>query len=136
MKEFTKELEELINKHSLENDSNTPDYILAEYLTLCLQAFNRTLQLREDWYGRTITNKNVSSSKEEKDLVKQKFSKTPPYLTMTVSEIKELKAKYDKQISDSIEEFHRLTGLNITRMVQEDFDPRDYSMAISNLIWK
>ena len=39
--EFTKELAHLINRFSLENCSNTPDYILAEYLTNCLEAYNK-----------------------------------------------------------------------------------------------
>ena len=37
---FEKELENLINIHSMENDSDTPDFILAEYLRKCLAAFN------------------------------------------------------------------------------------------------
>jgi len=36
---FEKELTELINKHSLDSDSNTPDWVLAEYLTNCLRAY-------------------------------------------------------------------------------------------------
>ena len=52
MENFKKELETLINKHSLENGSNTPDYLLAEYLEMCLESFNKTLQRREAWYGR------------------------------------------------------------------------------------
>ena len=51
MSEFEKELEQLINKHSKENGSNTPDFILAEYLLRCLDNFNRTCLEREDWYG-------------------------------------------------------------------------------------
>ena len=49
---FIKELETLINKYSMENDSNTPDFILAAYLNNCLKTFNTTLQRREAWYGR------------------------------------------------------------------------------------
>jgi len=49
---FEKELEALINKHSLENESNTPDWILAQYLISCLAAFTRATQQRENWYGR------------------------------------------------------------------------------------
>ena len=52
MEKFEKELEQLINKTSRENDSNTPDFILAEFLTNCLKAFNTTIQKREAWYGR------------------------------------------------------------------------------------
>lgn len=49
---FRKELETLINRHSRENGSNTPDFILAEYLEGCLQVFDETLAKREIWYGR------------------------------------------------------------------------------------
>jgi hypothetical protein len=49
---FKDELEELINKYSLENGSNTPDFILAEYLTVCLLTYNETVLARSSWYGR------------------------------------------------------------------------------------
>ena len=49
---FEKDLENLINFHSKEHDSNTPDFILAQYLLLCLDVFARTVQAREDWYGK------------------------------------------------------------------------------------
>lgn len=39
MEEFQKELEQLINRHSVENGSNTPDYVLAQYLVACLAAY-------------------------------------------------------------------------------------------------
>ena len=47
-----KEIEQAINKNSLENESNTPDFILAEFLTDCLRAFDRAVNRREKWYGR------------------------------------------------------------------------------------
>jgi len=49
---FLKELVTLINKHSRENESNTPDFILAQYLAACLAAYNTAVQQRETWYGR------------------------------------------------------------------------------------
>ncbi len=49
--DFLKELEWLINKYSMENGSNTPDFILAEYMFSCLQAFNSTVDRRDTWYG-------------------------------------------------------------------------------------
>ena len=42
--EFKKELAELINRYSLENGSNTPDYILAEYLVRCIDNFDQTIK--------------------------------------------------------------------------------------------
>ena len=48
---FGSELEALINKYSKENASNTPDFILANYLDNCLEVFNSTMQDRARWYG-------------------------------------------------------------------------------------
>jgi hypothetical protein len=62
MEQFRKELEQLINKHSLENGSDTPDFILADYLTMCLMVFDTTIQSREKWYGRTVAGKEIESN--------------------------------------------------------------------------
>lgn len=42
-----------INAVSAENGSNTPDFILAGYLTDCLAAFDKATIERSRWYGRT-----------------------------------------------------------------------------------
>lgn len=47
---LTEELTKLLNGY--ENDSNTPDFILAEYLTDCLNAWNAAVRARASWYGR------------------------------------------------------------------------------------
>jgi hypothetical protein len=52
MTDLRKDIETAINVHSAENASNTPDFILAEYLTACLAAFDTAVQQRETWYGR------------------------------------------------------------------------------------
>ncbi len=52
--EFIKELELLINKYSKENDSDTPDFILARYLNEVLKNFNAAVLDREQWYGRQV----------------------------------------------------------------------------------
>lgn len=49
---FRTELTKLINRESMENGSDTPDFILAEYLTDCLDVFDRAMKSREKWYGR------------------------------------------------------------------------------------
>lgn len=49
---FGDELRALINKHSKENASNTPDHILAGYLLGCLQVYDSTVRSRDVWYGR------------------------------------------------------------------------------------
>jgi hypothetical protein len=55
---FELQLEQLINSHSKENDSNTPDFILAQYLIACLEAFNRASLAREKWYGKSLSINN------------------------------------------------------------------------------
>ena len=47
-----KDIEQAINKYSIENGSDTPDFILAEYLIDCLRAFDKATVRREEWYGR------------------------------------------------------------------------------------
>lgn len=49
---FPRELSDLINSHSIEGGSDTPDFILAEYLKGCLDNFDMCVRRREDWYGR------------------------------------------------------------------------------------
>lgn len=46
------EIEHAINRCSAENASDTPDFILAMFLTGCLQAFDAAVNTREAWYGR------------------------------------------------------------------------------------
>ena len=50
--QFHRELSSLLNRYSKENGSNTPDFLLASYLTGCLHTFNSIVNAREEWYGR------------------------------------------------------------------------------------
>jgi hypothetical protein len=52
--DFRKELEQAINRNSRESGSNTPDFILAEYLSECLAAFDKASRARERWYGKSL----------------------------------------------------------------------------------
>jgi hypothetical protein len=47
-----KAIESAINSTSAENGSNTPDFILAEYLTDCLAAYDKAVKRRSEWHGR------------------------------------------------------------------------------------
>ena len=48
------DIQHAINCNSAENGSNTPDFLLAEYLTDCLAAFDKAVASREKWYGRSF----------------------------------------------------------------------------------
>ena len=47
---FREELEQLLNKHSKENESNTPDFLLAGYLVRSLMNFDTAVYRRDQWY--------------------------------------------------------------------------------------
>lgn len=46
------EVTDLLNRHSAENASDTPDFVLAEFLLRCLTAFDLATVKRDSWYGR------------------------------------------------------------------------------------
>lgn len=48
---FRSELELLLNRRCMESASDTPDFILAEYLAGCLDLFDATVRQREAWLG-------------------------------------------------------------------------------------
>lgn len=52
--DFRGDLERLLNHHSKERGSDTPDFILANYLTRCLDAFDEATTARTRWYGPNV----------------------------------------------------------------------------------
>lgn len=50
--ELVQDIQRTLNRHSQENMSGTPDFILAQYLKNCLYAFSVATNQREKWYGR------------------------------------------------------------------------------------
>lgn len=47
---FELELKDLINRNSMENGCDTPDFILARYMMRCLEAFNEATNARDGWF--------------------------------------------------------------------------------------
>lgn len=54
MGNFLDELTAVINRYSMENGSDTPDFLLAAYLAECLTAYDKAVSAREKWYGRDV----------------------------------------------------------------------------------
>lgn len=54
-KSLADDIRAAINRRSRENVSNTPDFILAEYMLACLTAFETASLAREGWYGKSLT---------------------------------------------------------------------------------
>lgn len=47
---LVEDLRKVLNQHSVENASNTPDFILAEFLTGCLELWAKATKARDVWY--------------------------------------------------------------------------------------
>ena len=50
MTDLVRELAEVLNRHSVENRSGTPDFILAGFLSDCLDAWAMTTRERDTWW--------------------------------------------------------------------------------------
>lgn len=53
-KSLRENIREAINRASAENGSNTPDFILAEFLDNCLFAFDIAAARRDEWYEANV----------------------------------------------------------------------------------
>ena len=49
---FQTELQDLLNRYSKENGSDTPDFVLAEYMAMALKSFDYCVRYREAYYNR------------------------------------------------------------------------------------
>ncbi len=62
---FTNELEKLLNKHSIDNDLNTPDFLLADMIVQMLEAI-RTAQVKTNSW-RTPPSQDVINNQLPKN---------------------------------------------------------------------
>lgn len=54
---FLSGLQTLINKHGKESGSDTPDFILANYLIGCLEVYNQSVKDRDRYFGIDVWDK-------------------------------------------------------------------------------
>jgi hypothetical protein len=59
---FYDELKALLNKHSRENESNTPDYVLADFIVASLAAFDSAINTRELMTTKSETDRGSFGS--------------------------------------------------------------------------
>lgn len=70
MSEFRTELQSLINAHNKESGSNTPDFVLCDYLCACKRAFDEAVEARGHWFvgtgdGHTKSDELTTASAKE-----------------------------------------------------------------------
>lgn len=147
---FPAELQDLINRHSIEGGSNTPDFILAEYLKMCLEAFDSCVRRREEWVGtiaqqpdllvsrineiepdkqnnKAITHLrfsefwNLYNKKVDKAKVKKKFSKLKE---SEITKIFEVLPRYLKDTPEMQYRKNPLTWLNGRCWEDDKYQPQ------------
>ncbi len=62
--EFVKKLSALLNEHSKENSSNTPDFILAEFLNKVLMSFDHAVNHRSAYESQRETSKEFLDQRD------------------------------------------------------------------------
>lgn len=127
------EIRILINKYSRENISNTPDYILAEYLDNCLVAFEKAVNARTRHNNR---NETVEVETVEIEAIEQKrieytkrdmfvYSENKIYAAIIQDKI--FKYNHSKQVFERYEAFWAESYIwCLTNTVYEFADYKSY----------
>jgi len=116
MDKFKEELKELINKHSIENECDMPDFLLSEMICSFIKAIGPKIKKNLDWHGCDSVKPKPDPIVE----VFQKWNEVPiPYnktdefitdmwrvIAMHAKKILKKKATIDKDDSDFINYNH------------------------------
>lgn len=84
---FEQELVGLLNKHSMENYSGTPDWILTEYIRKSLEAFDVAVRLRASWRGEDITVPALLQPPFSEETVRTNFRNLSPDIKAQIVEV-------------------------------------------------
>ena len=103
MKTFRQDLEELINKYGMENGSNTPDFILADYLNSCMRIFDKTMKQRDIWYGKKLTREIVNKNKGDQQKIMDEIDHNNMCARATLYPEKSIEEVQDLQYVERLE---------------------------------
>ena len=74
MKNFEKELTSLINRHSIENVADMPDYLLAEMICRTIEAIGPRVKITLDWHGCVSVCRPSPESRLEEAIIEGKIN--------------------------------------------------------------
>lgn len=69
--ELEQDLGHLLNRHSAENESGTPDFILAMFLKAQLDLFNQTINNRAAWRGESVELSALQQLRRDSEMTKK-----------------------------------------------------------------
>lgn len=81
--DFLNELRSLLNRHSMENGSDTPDFVLAKYLYACLMAYEQAVEDRQNALKGDAINLKFRKKSEPKRMFIDEID-TPPFKTLDI----------------------------------------------------
>jgi hypothetical protein len=134
-------IERGINRTSSEKGSNTPDFILAEYLVDCLAAFDKAVKQRAEWYGRAdhpVEGSHIRAPSDEavRDLLEKVEEEEKLAATVdTVSDRPRYSTDEEPRVGDKVR--HRNGNEQIVKRVTEggflgigfvNMDPAEYEL--------
>lgn len=126
---FDKQLTSLINAYSKENDSDTPDYILASYLMDCLHSFNRTIMARNQWYGSAAGKDDPLKQRPTKGEALADLQYTrQPFPSFSDDGLRE--AKRVAAVAESINIMRTLSSHKIPFVLSVQEDTREIHLSI------
>lgn len=70
MGDLQRALTGLLNKFSVEGESNTPDFILAKFMLKCLEAFDEATTSRTSWH---VTSKEEAATERDAELKRRRL---------------------------------------------------------------
>lgn len=60
MNDFERDIAAVLNKHGKDTETNTPDFILAEYINRTLMALAGMNTKNKDWHGEDVPTSGVT----------------------------------------------------------------------------
>ena len=69
-KNLKKEIAAVLNRACRENNTDTPDFILAQYLISCLKAGEKLIQDRDNFYGVHTSPRGTYKINKKKEEIK------------------------------------------------------------------
>lgn len=63
--ELKRDIAAVLNKHSVDTDLATPDFLIAEYVVTNLQAYATLLYKRAAWFGKIPDQALLAANKNE-----------------------------------------------------------------------
>lgn len=119
---FRQELALLLRRHSKERGSDAPDFILAQFLSGCLGAFDGVLTRCTDWFGEGIgQSPGANKAGEEPDLTAS---------VCNLDNLPHLQVDRNQQVNLSAGTLLLLGG----RLLSEHGENPQYDRAIAELV--